>query len=84
MHDGSLATLDDVIDFYEAGGRVLTDGPRAGDGRAHPSKNPFIKGFSLTPQERQDLLDFLSSLSDEKFLSNPQFADPGAGSLLNR
>ena len=78
MHDGSLATLDAVIDFYEAGGRVLTDGPRPGDGRAHPSKNPFIKGFTLTAQERQDLLDFLASLTDEKFLNNPGLAAPNA------
>ena len=78
MHDGSIATLGEVIDFYAAGGRVLTDGPRPGDGRAHPSKNPFIKGFTLTAQERQDLLDFLSSLTDERFLNNPQFAGGSA------
>ena len=78
MHDGSLATLGDVIDFYAAGGRVLTDGPRPGDGRSHPGKNPFIKGFTLTAQERQDLLDFLSSLTDERFLNNPEFAPPNA------
>jgi cytochrome c peroxidase len=78
MHDGSLATLDDVIDFYAAGGRVLTDGARPGDGRAHPGKNPFIKGFTLTAQERQDLLDFLSSLTDTRFLSNPALAAPNA------
>lgn len=78
MHDGSLATLNDVIDFYSAGGRVLADGPRAGDGRAHPGKSPFIKGFTLTAQERQDLLAFLSSLTDERFLTDPEFADPNA------
>jgi cytochrome c peroxidase len=79
MHDGTLATLDDVINFYEAGGRVMTEGPRAGDGRAHPGKSPFIRGFTLTAQERQDLLAFLSSLTDERFLSDPKFADPNAG-----
>lgn len=78
MHDGSLATLNDVIDFYSAGGRVLADGPRAGDGRVHPGKSPFIKGFTLTAQERQDLLAFLSSLTDERFLTDPEFADPNA------
>jgi cytochrome c peroxidase len=78
MHDGSITTLDAVIDFYAAGGRVLTDGPRPGDGRTHPSKNAFIKGFTLTAQERQDLLDFLSSLTDETFLGNPAYADPNA------
>lgn len=76
MHDGSLATLNDVIDFYSAGGRVLTDGPRPGDGRAHPGKSPFIKGFTLTAQERADLLAFLSSLTDERFLNDPRYADP--------
>jgi cytochrome c peroxidase len=78
MHDGSLATLGDVIDFYAAGGRVLTDGPRPGDGRAHPGKNLFIKGFTLTAQERQDLLEFLASLTDERFLTDPRLADPDA------
>jgi cytochrome c peroxidase len=68
MHDGSIATLDEVIDFYAAGGR--------GEGRSHPEKSPFIKGFMLTAQERQDLLAFLESLTDEKFLANPQFGDP--------
>lgn len=78
MHDGSLATLNDVIDFYAAGGRVLTEGPRIGDGRAHPGKSAFIKGFTLTAQEREDLLAFLSSLTDEHFLSDPKFAAPDA------
>lgn len=78
MHDGSLATLNEVIDFYSAGGRVLTEGPRSGDGRAHPGKSPFIRGFTLTAQEREDLLAFLSSLTDERFLSDPKYADPNA------
>ena len=34
MHDGSIATLPEVIDHYADGGRVITDGPLAGDGRA--------------------------------------------------
>jgi cytochrome c peroxidase len=76
MHDGSLATLNDVIDFYAAGGRVLTEGARSGDGRAHPGKSPFIKGFTLTAQEREDLLNFLSSLTDERFLTDPRYSDP--------
>lgn len=76
MHDGSLATLNDVIDFYAAGGRVLTAGPRTGDGRVHPGKSPFIRGFTLTAQERQDLLAFLASLTDERFLADPKFAAP--------
>jgi cytochrome c peroxidase len=57
---------------------VLTQGPRVGDGRSHPAKNPFVKGFTLTAQERQDVLDFLASLSDQGFLQDPRFADPNA------
>jgi cytochrome c peroxidase len=76
MHDGSLATLNDVIDFYAAGGRMLTEGPRTGDGRTHPGKSAFIKGFALTAEEREDLLNFLSSLTDEQFLADPRFSDP--------
>jgi cytochrome c peroxidase len=78
MHDGSLATLDEVIDFYAAGGRVLSEGPRQGDGRLHPAKSPFIKGFTLTPEERRDLLAFLSALTDEHFLSDSRHGRPGA------
>jgi cytochrome c peroxidase len=76
MHDGSLATLDEVIDFYAAGGRVVSEGPRHGDGRLHPGKSPFIRGFVLTPEERQDLLAFLSALTDEHFLTNSGYAAP--------
>jgi cytochrome c peroxidase len=78
MHDGSLATLEEIIDFYAAGGRTLSDGPRQGDGKAHPGKSPFVKSFTLTEQERQDLLDFLSSLTDEQFLVDPRYSDPFA------
>ncbi|MEZ4287992.1 MAG: hypothetical protein R3A47_07585 [Polyangiales bacterium] len=38
MHDGSIATLEDVVRFYEAGGRDVVDGPFAGDGRDNPFK----------------------------------------------
>lgn len=76
MHDGSLATLEDVLDFYAAGGRVIAEGPRAGDGRAHPAKNRFVHGFELTPEERADVLAFLNALTDEHFLADPELADP--------
>lgn len=76
MHDGSLATLDDVIDHYEAGGRVISSGKTAGDGRANPYKNLFVKGFKLTPEERQELIAFLMSLTDESFVTDPRFSNP--------
>jgi len=77
MHDGSLATLDAVIDFYARGGREISAGPHAGDGRESPRKSPRISGFQLDPEEKAELLAFLDSLTDPTFLSEPRFAAPG-------
>ncbi len=76
MHDGSIATLDEVIDVYAAGGRVIADGPNAGDGRANPHKSGFVAGFELSPEDRAALVAFLEALTDEGFVSDPRFADP--------
>lgn len=78
MHDGSVATLEEVLAMYEAGGRVLVDGPNAGDGRLNPYKSDFVRGFVLTDQEREDVLAFLESLTDEAFTTDPRFSDPWA------
>jgi cytochrome c peroxidase len=78
MHDGSIATLDAVLDHYAAGGRVISQGPLAGDGRKHPNKSQFVKGFTLSAGERADLLAFLNALTDESFLSDPRLGDPFA------
>lgn len=54
MHDGSLATLDDVIRHYERGGIKR---PTLAD--------DMPKGLKLTDGERRDLLAFLDTLSSE-------------------
>jgi cytochrome c peroxidase len=66
MHDGSIATLPDVLDHYAAGGRV----------HDNPSKDPLIHGFEMSKQDREDLIAFLQSLTDEAILHDPQFANP--------
>ena len=76
MHDGSIATLEEVIDHYAAGGRTIPDGPLAGEGHLSPHRSEFIVGFELTPDERADLLAFLESLTDSTFLTDPRYADP--------
>jgi cytochrome c peroxidase len=76
LHDGSAATLEDVVRIYEAGGRLITEGPYAGDGRASPLKSGLIPGFTLTDGERADLVAFLEALTDEAFLTDPRFSDP--------
>ena len=40
--------------------------------------SPFVRGFSLTIQERQDLVAFLEALTDTGFLTDPRFSDPFA------
>ena len=76
MHDGSLATLEDVIDHYAAGGSLVEDGPLAGDGRRNPFKSEFVRGFEMTQDERADLLAFLRSLTDERVLTDERWSDP--------
>jgi cytochrome c peroxidase len=51
MHDGSLATLREVIDFYDAGG-----------GAERP-KSVLLRRLNLTEKEKADLLAFLESLT---------------------
>ncbi len=55
MHDGGLATLDDVVDFYDQGGRP------------NPNLSPLIEPLSLTGRERDALVAFLRSLTDEDY-----------------
>lgn len=78
MHNGSLATLEDVLDFYaDGGGRV----------RGVETMDVLIQGFELSAQERADLIAFLHALTDESRL--PDIPDalpsgfPAAKSLEN-
>jgi cytochrome c peroxidase len=76
MHDGSIASLAEVIDHYAAGGRTITSGPYAGVGHDNPNKALNVRGFKLTDAEKNDLIAFLSSLTDTEFLNNPDLSDP--------
>lgn len=76
MHDGSIATLSEVLDHYAAGGRTIADGEAAGVGSANPLKSNFVRGFRMTEAERADLLAFLTSLTDVEFLESPEYSDP--------
>lgn len=51
MHDGSVATLADVIDLYDRGGID------------RPSRSELIKPLHLTTQEKADLVAFLETLT---------------------
>lgn len=64
MHDGSLNSLEEVIEHYNAGGSN------------HPSKNALIRPLGLSAQEKEDLRRFLLTLTDDKFLTNKFFSNP--------
>jgi cytochrome c peroxidase len=51
MHDGSLRTLEDVVEFYDKGGR------------RNPNLDSEIRPLNLTAEEKSQLLAFLHSLS---------------------
>lgn len=76
MHDGSIVTLEDTLNFYAAGGRNIESGLHVGDGRKNPNKSEFVKGFTMSTQERDDLLAFLHALSDPTFIANPRYQNP--------
>lgn len=76
MHDGSISTLEQVVDFYSDGGRHIKQGEFAGDGRENPLKSQFVKGFELNAEEKQDLLNFMKSLTDDSFLTNKKHGNP--------
>jgi len=76
MHDGSIATLEEVLDFYAAGGRNVTSGPNAGDGRRNPYKSDLIVNISLNAQDKADLVAFLRTLTDNTLVTSERFAKP--------
>lgn len=76
MHDGSIATMDAVLDHYSAGGRTVRSGPHKGVGAKSPLRDPLIVGPKLTRAERADLIAFLESLTDKSFLTDRRFSNP--------
>jgi cytochrome c peroxidase len=64
MHDGSIATLEGVLDNYAAAGH------------GNPEKDSLIGGFPLSAGDREDLIEFLRSLTDEAVTRDPRFANP--------
>lgn len=61
MHDGSLASLEDVITHYKSGGQP------------HPNKSSTLRPIALNENETADLLIFLKTLTDNTFINNSDF-----------
>ena len=56
MFDGSLQTLDEVIEHYASGGS------------GHPNQDLRIQPFELTDEEKAQLIAFLNSMTDHEFV----------------
>jgi cytochrome c peroxidase len=56
LHDGSLTTLEEVIEHFNSGGN------------ADPNKDPEMHALSLSAQDKADLKAFLLSLTDDRSL----------------
>jgi cytochrome c peroxidase len=68
MHDWSLATLEEVIQHYAAGGKL-----------DHPNKSHILRRLNLSDADKQDLIEFLKSLTDEEMLHDSRWSDPRKG-----
>lgn len=69
MHDGRLKTLAEVIDHYNEGIKTSsTTDPTV--------LNTQPTGLFLDNQDKEDLINFLKILTDESFLTNPEYASP--------
>ncbi len=65
MHNGMLATLAEVVEFYDKGGGETMN------------KSPLIKPLKLTAQEKKDLVAFLEALSMDEPLIHDDPKLPG-------
>lgn len=63
MHDGSMNTLEEVIEHYNSGGKN------------HPHKSDLIQPLHLSDSEKNDLIQFLKTLTDETFINNKLFTN---------
>lgn len=64
MHNGRLATLDDVVAFYDHGGG------------SHPNKSRLVTPLGLSTDERRALVEFLHALSGEPLvIERPDLPD---------
>jgi len=64
MHDGSIKTLEEVLEFYKTGGFH------------HPNKSVEMRSIELTENEKADLIAFLHALTDNAFLTDSRFSSP--------
>lgn len=70
MHDGRFSTLEQVVDFYNAGVKQSATVEFLMQYNLQPG------GLGLSAQDKADLVAFLKTLTDNEFLANPAFKTP--------
>lgn len=63
MHDGSIATLEEVLNHYNTGGAN------------HPNKSALIQPLNLSERDMNDIIAFLKALSDPSILTDSRFQE---------
>ena len=64
MHDGRFETLEEVLDHYASGGHPS------------PNKDALIDSIDLNAKQKDQIIAFLKTLTDDKLLSDERFSDP--------
>ena len=64
MHDGSIATIREVVELYNRGGE------------ANPYLDPKIKPLNLTPEEVDALVAMMESLAGEGYMDTAPASFP--------
>ncbi|MFM1932832.1 MAG: hypothetical protein RL226_2135 [Bacteroidota bacterium] len=69
MHDGRFSTLEEVIEHYNSGIQSSAT--------LNPAlENPQSTGLMLSPEDIEDLIAFLNTLTDEQLALNSAYANP--------
>lgn len=59
MHNGSFATMEDVLNHY------------ASRGKPSPNKDPLVNDVKITAEHKKAIIAFLHTLTDTSYLNNP-------------
>ena len=69
MHDGRFKTLEEVINHYNDG---IMESSTVDPAILYTKQT----GLLLTEEDKKDLIHFLQTLTDNKFLNNPEYKSP--------
>jgi cytochrome c peroxidase len=68
MHDGRFASLEEIVEHYNSGGHASST--------VDPLMKNIGEGLLLSPEDKQALIAFLRTLTDQEFLNNQDFSNP--------